>query len=78
MELKLALTNKDSQSQNISLDEMMEQAVGEKFFYLDRENKEKDLQKVMKAFLDKKRSAKLNKISFGLDEKEFIFELHII
>lgn len=78
MDFKLALTNKDSQPQNISLEEMMQQAEGEKFFYLDRENKEKDLQKIIKAFADKKRSAKLNKIAFGLDEKEFIFELHII
>lgn len=78
MELKLALMTKDSKEQVIVLDDMLEQAVGEKFFYLDRENKEKDLQKVLKAFASKKRSAKLNKVFFGLDEKDFIFELHII
>ncbi|WP_104697505.1 MULTISPECIES: HP0268 family nuclease [unclassified Helicobacter] len=78
MELKLALTSKNSKEQVITLDDMLEQAIGEKFFYLDKENKEKDLQKVIKTFASKRRSAKLNKVFFGLDEKDFIFELHII
>lgn len=78
MEFKLARMSKDAELQTISLKEMQEQAQGEKVFYLDRENKEKDLQKALKAFNDQKRSAKLGKIAFGLDDKDYIFELHII
>ncbi len=78
MELKLASIDKEKEGEMISLDTMMEMAKEEHFFYLDKDNKEKDLQKAQKAFMDQKRSAKLNKIAFGLDEKDYIFELHII
>ncbi|STP12145.1 Uncharacterised protein [Helicobacter mustelae] len=78
MELKLAKTDQEVESKIITLQEIYEQASQEKFFYFSRDNKEKDLQKVLQSFVDKKRSAKLDKISYGLDEKDFIYELHII
>lgn len=78
MELKLAKNNHDTEEKVITLEAIFEEAQNEKFLYFSRENKEKDLQKVVQNFIDKKRSAKLNKVSFGLDEKDFIYELHII
>ena len=78
MELKLAKINSESESRTITLDALLEESINGGFYYLDRENKEKDLQKLLKTIESKKRSAKLDRIAFGLDEKDFIYELHII
>ncbi|MDU7693178.1 MAG: HP0268 family nuclease [Helicobacter sp.] len=79
--IELALNNyKDSDKENknpqISIDELL--SANDKFFYLDSKNNEKDLQKIVKIIEENAKGAKLNKISFGLDEKDFIYELHII
>ncbi|MCE3037329.1 hypothetical protein LW135_05720 [Helicobacter sp. faydin-H20] len=78
MELKLAKIDHNAESNTITLEEIVKAAQSEKFFYFAQENKEKDLQKVMQNFIDKNRFVKLGKVSYGLDEKDFVYELHII
>lgn len=78
MELKFAKINKEAQSKTMSFEELLKDSVDGGFYYLDREMKEKDLQKLLKALGDKKRKALLNRVAFGLDEKDFIYELHIV
>lgn len=78
MELKLAKINEETEAKTISLDTLLEDSANGGFYYLDREIKEKDLQKLLKTLEDKKRRALINRVAFGLDEKDFVYELHIV
>lgn len=78
MELKLAKINEETEAKTISLDTLLEDSLNGGFYYLDREIKEKDLQKLLKTLEDKKRRALVNRVAFGLDEKDFVYELHIV
>lgn len=78
MELKLAKINEETEAKTISLDALLEDSANGGFYYLDREIKEKDLQKLLKTLEDKKRRALINRVAFGLDEKDFVYELHIV
>lgn len=78
MEIRLAPINQDGDCRVISLEELLIEAGDGGFYYLNRDTKEKDLVKIVKAFQNKKRSAILHRITYGLDEKDFVYELHII
>ena len=50
----------------------------DKIFYFDRTNNHKDLLKAVSFFEKKGKKAYLSEIKIGLDEKDYIYELHII
>ncbi|PAF47848.1 hypothetical protein BKH46_03190 [Helicobacter sp. 12S02634-8] len=80
MELTLARGNMEEKPQKISLEKLFEklEAGGDKVFYFDRANNHKDLLKAVNFFEGKGRKAYLSEIKISLDEKDYIYELHII
>ncbi|ANV98221.1 hypothetical protein BBW65_05140 [Helicobacter enhydrae] len=79
MDFKLAKSTSQSAETTITLKEIQESVKDqEKFFYFSNENNHKDLLKIVEQFNKSGRSAYLREAKFGLDEKEYIYELHII
>lgn len=79
MDFILAKLNSESKSSKLSLKQIQEQTQeGGKIFYFSNENAHKDLLKIVETFQKNGRSAYLREARFGLDEKEYIYELHII
>lgn len=79
MDFKLAKQTLQDKSEKIALKEI--QTIiknGEKIFYFSNENNHKDLIKLVETLQKDGRSAHLREAKYGLDEKEYIYELHII
>ena len=84
MELKLAKENLKSsiEIQKITLEDIAKKVEesGRRgiVFYLDRENPEKDLKKIETFFKGKNRSAFIREIRYGMDTKDYVYELHVL
>ncbi|PAF46880.1 hypothetical protein BKH41_08405 [Helicobacter sp. 12S02232-10] len=80
MELTLAKTNLEQKAQKISLEKLAEKLKSDhdQVFYFDRSTNHKDLLKAVSFFENKGRKAYLSEIKISLDEKDYIYELHII
>lgn len=82
-EIKLAKQSlKDSKSESISLSKMAEivdkSGKDGAFFYLSKDNQEKDLKKLESFFKSKKHDIMLRELRYNLDTKDFIYELHVL
>jgi hypothetical protein len=80
MKLKLAKKDIDSENDIITLKEI-EAMVKEKesvILYFDQENAHKDLISLVEKFEDKDYSAYLKEVKYGLDESDYIYEVHIL
>ncbi|MDO7252316.1 HP0268 family nuclease [Helicobacter cappadocius] len=80
MELILAKTNIEEKAQKITLEDLAQKLDSNhnQIFYFDRANNHKDLLKATSFFQSKGRNAYLSEVKFGLDEKDYIYELHIV
>ncbi|PAF50515.1 HP0268 family nuclease [Helicobacter sp. 13S00477-4] len=80
MELTLAKTDFEQKTQKINLEKLLKNIGNDhdKVFYFDRSNNHKDLLKAVSFFENKGKKAYLSEIKYGLDEKDYIYELHII
>lgn len=79
MDFKIAKQTLQSKSEKITLKQIQDAVKeGEKIFYFSNENQHKDLIKLAETLKNDGRSAHLREAKFGLDEKEYIYELHII
>ncbi len=78
MELKLAKTELNERQKSITDSEIIKIATqqGSATFYLDKENNNKDLQKLRQALEKSNKSVHLNELRYGLDS--YLYELHII
>ena len=81
MKLKLA-KNKDTQEiKEVSIDEIEEEVKKDRMgaiFYFDQENSHKDLVEMVELFEDKGYSVYLKEIRFGLDENDYMYEVHVL
>jgi hypothetical protein len=80
MKLKLAKEKLDGKSKEIT-DKEIESALKEKgsvIFYFDQENPHKDLVSLVEKFEDKGYSVYLKEVKYGLDENDYIYEVHIL
>ncbi|RDU60909.1 HP0268 family nuclease [Helicobacter sp. MIT 14-3879] len=84
MELKLAKDSfkSDSPQESITLEKMAEVVNNNEkrgaIFYLDRENPEKNLKKLESFFKSKNRSTIVRELKISMDEKDYIYEVHIL
>ncbi|NLY04431.1 MAG: hypothetical protein GXZ15_06335 [Campylobacter sp.] len=80
MELKIARSELNAKSKVISLDtiEAEVKKSGQKIYYFDRENSHKDLISLIEHFESKGMSAYLRTVKYGLDDSEYMYEVHII
>jgi uncharacterized UPF0160 family protein len=80
MKLKLAKKDIDSENSSITLKEI-EAMVKEKesvILYFDQENPHKDLVSLVEKFEEKDYSVYLKEVKYGLDESDYIYEVHIL
>lgn len=80
MELKLARTAINGKPKNVQL-EKIEEIVnkdGQKIFYFDKENSHKDLVALVEHFEEKDFSVYLREVKYGLDEADYMYEVHIL
>ncbi|MCH5336713.1 MAG: hypothetical protein J1D99_04765 [Campylobacter sp.] len=80
MDLKLARNLINEKPKAISL-EKIEEAVekeGQKFFYFDKENSHKQLIALVEHFEKKGLNVYHRVVKYGLDENDFIYEVHIL
>ncbi|QCD52050.1 HP0268 family nuclease [Campylobacter sp. RM16192] len=80
MELKLARNEIDAKPKTISIDKI-EAAVnkdGQKIFYFDKENSHKQLIALIEYFEEKGLSVYHRTVKYGLDENDYMYEVHIL
>ena len=80
--MKLKLAKKDIDSENSSITQKeIEAMVKEKesvILYFDQENAHKDLVSLVEKFEEKDYSVYLKEVKYGLDESDYIYEVHIL
>lgn len=80
MDLKLARNLINEKPKIISLNKI-EEAVekeGQKFFYFDKENSHKDLIAFVEHFEKKGLSVYHRVVKYGLDDNDYMYEVHIL
>jgi len=80
MKLKLAKENFEEKSKEIS-DKDIEKKLKEEgsvIYYFDQENPHKDLVELVEKFEDKGYSVYLKEVKYGLDDNDYIYEIHIL
>lgn len=80
MDLKLARNEIDAKPKTISLDKI-EAAVakdGQKIFYFDKDNSHKQLIALIEYFEEKGLSVYHRTVKYGLDENDYMYEVHIL
>ncbi len=80
MKLKLAKQHIDDEVSTVSLKDI-EGLLKEKesvILYFDQENAHKDLVAMVEKFEDKDYSVYLKEVKYGLDENDYIYEVHIL
>jgi cell fate regulator YaaT (PSP1 superfamily) len=80
MKLKLAKQHSDDETSTLSLKDI-EAMLKEKesiILYFDQENAHKDLVALVEKFEEKDYSVYLKEVKYGLDENDYIYEVHIL
>ena len=81
MTLKLAKQTKTARQKTITLEEMQKELVKnneQKIFYFDHDNPHKDMKAAVEHFEDEGYSVYFKEVRFGLDENDYVYEMHII
>ncbi len=78
MKLKLARATLRSKPKAIELEKIDEQLDDRSIFYFDKENTHKDIMAMIDHFEEKDYSVYMREIKYGLNEGEFIYEVHIV
>ncbi len=80
MELKLARENLKAKPKTIELEEIKEEVdrEGNKIFYFDRENSHKSLMDMVDFFENEGYSVYFREVKYGLDENDYVYEVHIL
>lgn len=80
MQLKLARTELASKPKSVKIEDLQAQVEksGQKIFYLDRENSQKELAALVDFFDTKGFSVYQRIVRYGLNENEYMYEVHIL
>ena len=80
MQLKLARTELASKPKSVKIEDLQAQVEksGQKIFYLDRENSQKDLAALVDFFDTKGFTVYQRIVRYGLNENEYMYEVHIL
>ncbi len=81
MKLKLAKNRDTQEIKEVSIDEIEEKVKENRtgaIVYFDQENSHKDLVEMVEVFEEKGYSVYLKEIRFGLDENNYMYEVHIL
>ncbi len=80
MELKAARTELNAKPKAITVEKIEKELEkeGQKIFYFERENSHKDLMEMVEHFEGKGYSVYFREIRFGLNENDYLYEVHIL
>ena len=78
MKLKLARTTLKAKPKSIELSKLEEELANRSIFYFDKDNSHKDLKALIEYFEEKGYSVYMREVKYGLDDNEYIYEVHII
>jgi hypothetical protein len=78
MKLKLAKSTLKSKSKTIELEKIEEMLPEKSIFYFDRENEHKDMKALIEYFEERDYSVYMKEVRYGLNDDEYIYEVHII
>jgi len=78
MKLKLARASLSAKPKLIELSKIEEDLEKKSIFYFDRENSHKELKSLIEYFEEKGFSVYMREVKFGLNDDEFIYEVHIV
>jgi hypothetical protein len=78
MKLKLAKNTLRAKPKVIEIEKIEEMLPQKSIFYFDRDNSHKDIKYLVEYFEDRNYSVYMREIRYGLNDDEFIYEVHII
>ena len=80
MDLKLARTELDAKPKTISIEkiEAILSKDSQHFFYFDRENTHKQLSALVEYFEERGLSVYHRTVKYGLDDNDYMYEVHIL
>jgi len=78
MKLKLARTTLRAKPKMIDLNKIEDELVNKSIFYFDKDNSHKELKELIEHFEEKGYSVYMREVKYGLDDNEYIYEVHII
>ena len=81
MELKLARVEIDSKPKTVKMEKILEKIEkdgGDKMFYFDKTNSHKDLVEFVENLEEFGLSVYFREIRYGLDEEDYIYQVHVL
>ena len=78
MKLKLARTSLAAKPKLIEVDKIEDDLEKKSIFYFDKENTHKELKAMIEYFEGKEYSVYMREVKYGLNDDEFIYEVHIV
>jgi len=78
MKLKLARASITAKPTIIELEKLEEDLDKKSIFYFDKENSHKDLKALIEHFEEKEYSVYMREVKFGLNDDEYLYEVHIV
>ncbi len=78
MKLKLARTSLKAKPKAVELEKIEEELAQKSIFYFDKDNSHKELKELIEYFEEKGYSVYMHEVKYGLDENEYLYEVHII
>jgi hypothetical protein len=78
MKLKLARTTLKAKPKTIELEKLEEELANKSIFYFDKDNAHKELKAMIEYFEERGYAVHMREVRYGLDDNEYIYEVHII
>ena len=78
MKLKLARTTLKAKPKTIELKKLEEDLSTKSIFYFDKDNTHKEMIELIEYFEEKGCSVYMREVKYGLDDNEYIYEVHIV
>lgn len=78
MKLKLARTTLKAKPKTIELKKLEEELANKSIFYFDKDNTHKEMIELIEYFEEKGYSVYMREVKYGLDDNEYIYEVHIV
>ena len=78
MKLKLARTTLRAKPKMTNLSKIEDDLVKQSIFYFDKDNSHKEMIELIEHFENRDYSVYMREVKYGLDDNEYIYEVHIV
>jgi hypothetical protein len=76
--MKLARASTTSKPKVVEIEKIEEELEKKSIFYFDKDNSHKELKELIEYFEAKEYSVYMREVKFGLNDDEYIYEVHIV